>query len=87
MKRCRLKRYNFQIINKMNKENETFGKPQNGNDFIANVMHCLSSEIEEMHYQKRDRTQCYLQQLLYETKQKGNLAEELISALEMYLNK
>ena len=37
MKRCRLKRTNFQIINKMNKENETSDKQQNGNDFIADV--------------------------------------------------
>ena len=71
----------------MSKQNKISDKQQNGNDFITNVMHCLSPEIEEMHYQKRDRMQCYLQQLLYETKQKGNLAEELISALEMYLNK
>ena len=71
----------------MSKENKTLDKQQNGNDFIADVMHCLSTEIKEMHYQKRDRMQCYLQQLLYETKEKGNLAEELISALEMYLEK
>jgi hypothetical protein len=35
MKRCRLKRYNFKIRNKMSKENEPLGKQQNGNDFIA----------------------------------------------------
>ena len=71
----------------MSKDNKTSDKEQNGNDLIADVMHCLSTEIEEMHYQKRDRMQCYLHQLLYETKQKGNLTEELICALEMYLNK
>lgn len=38
MKRCRLKRYNFQIKNKMSKENKTSDKQQNGNDFIADVM-------------------------------------------------
>ncbi|HRA18379.1 MAG TPA: hypothetical protein PLZ24_14660, partial [Flavobacteriales bacterium] len=37
MKRCRLKRSNFQIINKMSKENEPLGKHENGNDFIADV--------------------------------------------------
>jgi len=37
MKRCRLKRLNFQIKNKMSKENETSDKAQNGNDFIADV--------------------------------------------------
>jgi hypothetical protein len=37
MKRCRLKRYNFKIKNKMKKEAETLVKEQNGNDFIADV--------------------------------------------------
>ena len=37
MKRCRLKRLNFQIKNKMSKENKTLDKQQNGNDFIADV--------------------------------------------------
>ncbi len=37
MKRCRLKRYNFKIKNKMSKENEPLGKHENGNDFIADV--------------------------------------------------
>jgi hypothetical protein len=37
MKRCRLKRYNFKIKNKMSKENEPLGKQQNGSDFIADV--------------------------------------------------
>ena len=40
MKRCRLKRYNFQIINKMSKENKTSDKAKNGNDFIADVINC-----------------------------------------------
>jgi hypothetical protein len=44
MKRFRLKRYNFQIRNKMSKENKTSDKPQNGNDFIADVMPSLHSE-------------------------------------------
>jgi hypothetical protein len=43
MKRCRLKRLNFQIINDMSKENKTSEKPQNGNDFIADVMAMLPS--------------------------------------------
>lgn len=38
MKRCRLKRYNFQIRNDMSKENKTSDKTQNGNDFIADVV-------------------------------------------------
>ncbi len=37
MKRCRLKRFNFQIKNKMSKENRTSDNQQNGNDFIADV--------------------------------------------------
>lgn len=37
MKRCRLKRYNFQIRNKMNKENKTLRTTRHGNDFIADV--------------------------------------------------
>jgi hypothetical protein len=40
-----------------------------------------------MHYQSRDRNQCYLQSLLTEAKNKGNLAMELIYALEKHLNK
>jgi hypothetical protein len=37
MKRCRLKRYNFQIKNKMNKENKTLDKHEHGYslDFIT----------------------------------------------------
>jgi len=38
MKRCRVKRPNFQIKNKMNKENKTSDKHEHGNDFIADVM-------------------------------------------------
>ena len=41
MKRCRLKHYNFQIINKMSKENKTSDKQQNGNNFIADVSSML----------------------------------------------
>ena len=41
MKRCRLKRCNFQNRNKMSKENKTLDKPQNGNDFIADVSDSL----------------------------------------------
>jgi hypothetical protein len=54
---------------------------------IADVIHCLSPEIEKMHYQSRGRNQCYLQSLLTEAKSKGNLAMELIYALEKHLNK
>ena len=42
MKRCQLKRYNFQIKNKMSKENKTSDKQRNGNDFIADVSGCFS---------------------------------------------
>ena len=52
MKRCRLKRYNFQIRNKMSKENKTSDKHENGNDFIADVSHCGLTEIE---YTERER--------------------------------
>ena len=44
MKRCRLKRTNFQIINKMSKENKTSDKQENGNEFIAGV----SSSINDL---------------------------------------
>jgi hypothetical protein len=37
MKRCRLKRYNFQITKAMSKENKTSNKQEHGNDFIADV--------------------------------------------------
>ena len=37
MKRCHLKRLNFQIRNKMSKEKQTLDNPQNGNDFIGDV--------------------------------------------------
>ena len=41
MKRCRLKRCNFQIKNDMSKENKTSDKQQNGNDFIGDVSSML----------------------------------------------
>lgn len=44
MKRCRLKRSNFEIRNKMNKENEPLGKHENGNDFIADVSHNMTGD-------------------------------------------
>jgi len=45
MKRCRLKRYNFQIRNKMSKENKILSKHENGNDFIADVRRSVSVDI------------------------------------------
>jgi hypothetical protein len=45
MKRCRLKRYNFQIKNKMSKEKQTLDKQQNGNDFIADVSNCAFNKV------------------------------------------
>ena len=58
MKRCRLKRYNFQIINKMSKENKTLEKNKNGNDFIADVSGSYSNdkpltEIEYLEYMSK----------------------------------
>jgi hypothetical protein len=46
MKRCRLKRYNFQIRNDMSKEKQTSDSQQNGNDFIADVMSSALTENE-----------------------------------------
>jgi len=40
MKRCRLKRYNFQTKTKMSKENKTSDNHKNGNYFIADVVCC-----------------------------------------------
>jgi hypothetical protein len=54
---------------------------------IADIIRCLSPEIEKMHYQSRDRNQCHLHALLTEAKNEGNLAMELIHALEKHLNK
>lgn len=47
MERCRLKRYNFQIKTKMNKENKILDKQQNGNDFIADVSTRFWSVVEK----------------------------------------
>ena len=71
----------------MNKEKKTSINHEISALNIADVMRSLSSEIEAMHYQSRDRNQCYLQSLLIEAKDKGNLAMELIYALEKHLNK
>jgi hypothetical protein len=50
MKRCRLKRYNFKIKNKMKKEAETLVKEQNGNDFIADVSTRLFGVYDKIGY-------------------------------------
>jgi hypothetical protein len=71
----------------MSKESENLNEAENSALNIADVIRCLSPEIEKMHYQSRDRNQCYLQSLLTEAKNKGNLATELIYALEKHLNK
>ena len=42
-----IKRNNFQIKNKMSKENKTSDKQQNGNDFIADVSKRLSKLSKE----------------------------------------
>jgi hypothetical protein len=47
MKRCRLKRSNFQIKNKMTKYNKTLDKHKNGNDFIADVSGSFSLKFWE----------------------------------------
>ena len=51
MKRCRLKRCNFQIRNKMSKETEAQKKMINGNDFIADVICCGYFEQTFKNYQ------------------------------------
>lgn len=71
----------------MSRENENLNEAENSVLNISDVIRCLSPEIEAMHYQSRDRNQCYLQSLLTEAKGKGNLAMELIYALEKHLNK
>jgi|GEM_PF-6011680 len=45
MKRCQLNTLNFKIINKMNKDNETSSKAQNGNDFIADISNCALGKV------------------------------------------
>jgi len=70
----------------MSEENENLKEAENSVLNISDVIRCLSPEIESMHYQSRDRNQCYLQLLLTEAKGKGNLAMELIYALEKHLN-
>jgi hypothetical protein len=51
MKRCRLKRYDFQNINKMSKENKTSDKQENGNDFIADV----STRFYDVYYETNNK--------------------------------
>lgn len=62
IKRCRLKRYDFQSINDMNKENKTSDKQQNGNDFIT--------DVTKRYYLTKDRQGNYqvLNELAYEKK-------------------
>jgi len=55
MKRCRQKRYNFQIKTKMSKENKTSDKQQNGNDFIADVSFPLFQDLYGRYVQMNDR--------------------------------
>lgn len=50
MKRCLLKRSNFQIINKMSKETQNTDKAENGNDFIADVSERFSSASDYVRY-------------------------------------
>jgi hypothetical protein len=62
MKRYRLKRYNFQNRNDMDKEKKTSGKRKNGNDFIA--------DVSKRYYLTKDRQGNYqvLNELAYEKK-------------------
>lgn len=71
----------------MSKENEILNEVESSVFNISDVIRCLSPEIEAIHYESRDRNQCYLQSLLTEAKAKGNLAMELIYALENHLKK
>jgi hypothetical protein len=48
MKRCRLKRYNFQIKNTMTKREEIKNKYKNGNDFMADVSKRTMLILEEL---------------------------------------
>lgn len=54
---------------------------------IPDVMRCLQAEIDKLHHQSREHSQCYLQALLHEIEAKGNIVTELTRALEMYLEK
>lgn len=54
---------------------------------IDNIILCLSSEIDDLHYQSREYDRNKLRELLVETKDNGNLVTELITALERHLKK
>ncbi len=84
MKRCRLKRYNSQKINKMSKENETLDKQQNGNDFIADVSGSYSddkpmTEIEYLEYMSKKAKTAHT--IIYPDGSKGELNRGVIVLL------
>jgi hypothetical protein len=49
IKRCRLKHFNFQIINDMSKENKTIIEELFGNDFIADVSNSSTTEYYQVY--------------------------------------
>jgi hypothetical protein len=49
MKRCRLKRYNFQIRNDMSKENKSIAEKLFGNDFIADFSNSGHHEMPDVY--------------------------------------
>jgi len=84
MKRCRLKRSNFQIKNKMNKENKNSDKQELGNDFIANVSGSCSddkplTEIEYLEYMSKKAKTVYT--ITYPDGSKGELNRGVIVLL------
>ena len=68
----------LKIKDKMKNEEQNLNEPQDSALNISDVIRCLSPEIEQIHYQSRDRNLCYLQSLLTEAKSKGNLVMELL---------
>jgi len=84
MKRCRLKRYNFQFKNKMSKEKQPSDKQQNGNDFIADVSDSYfdSKPLTEMEYleymSKKAKT---VHTIIYPDGSKGELNRGVIVLL------
>jgi len=54
---------------------------------MDNLNEIINSEIDKCHYQNKEYAKNKLYDLLYELKNKGNLVEELIYAIETYLEK
>ena len=84
MKRCRLKRLNFQIKNDMSKENKTLDKQQNGNDFIADVSGSYSNDkpmtkIEYLEYMSKKAKTVHT--IIYPDGSKGELNRGVVVLL------